>query len=81
MFLKNDIPFEVSMKKTISDSPVLNWIIKLFRFCVNPNDFSSAIYVLSNKEYGEKMTEKTARKIVKEQNIIKSELLEKMHEF
>ncbi len=27
------------------------------------------------------MTEKTARKIVKEQNIIKSELLEKMHEF
>ncbi|WP_270564687.1 ATP-dependent helicase [Clostridium beijerinckii] len=81
VFLKNDIPFEVSMKKTISDSPVLNWIIKLFRFCVNPNDFSSAIYVLSNKEYGEKMTEKTARKIVKEQNIIKSELLEKMYEF
>ncbi|MBC2458261.1 ATP-dependent helicase [Clostridium beijerinckii] len=81
VFLKNDIPFEVSMKKTIIDSPVLNWMIKLFRFCVNPNDFSSAIYVLSNKEYGEKMTEKTARKIVKEQNIIKSELLEKMHEF
>ncbi|NRT80583.1 ATP-dependent helicase [Clostridium beijerinckii] len=81
VFLKNDIPFEVSMKKTTSDSPVLNWIIKLFRFCVNTNDFSSAIYVLSNKEYGEKMTEKTARKIVKEQNIIKSELLEKMHEF
>ncbi|WP_026888856.1 ATP-dependent helicase [Clostridium beijerinckii] len=81
VFLKNDIPFEVSMKKTISDSPVLNWMIKLFRFCVNTNDFSSAIYVLSNKEYGEKMTEKTARKIVKEQNIIKSELLEKMHEF
>ncbi|MFW2502810.1 ATP-dependent helicase [Clostridium diolis] len=81
VFLKNDIPFEVSMKKTTSDSPVLNWIIKLFRFCINPNDFSSAIYVLSNKEYGEKMTEKTARKIVKEQNIIKSELLEKMHEF
>ncbi|WP_271811373.1 ATP-dependent helicase [Clostridium beijerinckii] len=81
VFFKNDIPFEVSMKKTISDSPVLNWIIKLFRFCVNPNDLSSAIYVLNNKEYGEKMTEKTARKIVKEQNIIKSELLEKMHEF
>jgi DNA helicase-2/ATP-dependent DNA helicase PcrA len=51
------------------------------RFCVNPNDFSSAIYVLSNKDYGERMTEKATRKIVKEQNIIKSELLEKMHEF
>jgi DNA helicase-2/ATP-dependent DNA helicase PcrA len=81
VFLKNEIPFEVSMKKTIRDIPVLNWGIKLLRFCVNPNDFSSAIYVLSNKDYGERMTEKVARKIVKEQNIIKSELLEKMHNF
>lgn len=81
VFLKNEIPFEVSMKKTIRDIPVLNWVIKLLRFLVNPNDFSSAIYVLSNKDYGERMTEKAARKIVKEQNIIKSELLEKMHEF
>lgn len=81
VFLKNEIPFEVSMKKTIRDIPVLNWMIKLLRFSVNPNDFSSAIYVLSNKDYGERMTEKAARKIVKEQNIIKSELLEKMHNF
>ncbi|WP_297418009.1 ATP-dependent helicase [Clostridium sp.] len=81
VFLKNEIPFEVSMKKTIRDIPVLNWVIKLLRFCVNQNDFSSGVYVLSNKNYGERMTEKAARKIVKEQNIIKSELLEKMHEF
>lgn len=81
VFLKNEIPFEVSIKKTIRDIPVLNWVIKLLRFSVNPNDFSSAIYVLSNKDYGERMTEKAARKIVKEQNIIKSELLEKMHKF
>ncbi|AWK52169.1 DNA helicase UvrD [Clostridium beijerinckii] len=81
VFLKNKIPFEVSMKKNIRDIPVLNWVIKLFRVCVNPNDFTSAIYVLSNKYYGERMTEKAARKIVKEQNIVKSELLEKMHKF
>ncbi|RII33527.1 ATP-dependent helicase [Clostridium chromiireducens] len=81
VFLKNEIPFEVSMKKTIRDIPVLNWIIKLLRFCVNTNDLSSATYVLSNKDYGERMTEKAARKIVKEHNIIMSELLEKMYNF
>lgn len=81
VFLKNEIPFEVSMKKTIRDIPVLNWVIKLFRFCVNANDSSSGVFVLSNKDYGERMTEKAARKIVKEQNIIKSELFEKMHNF
>jgi DNA helicase-2/ATP-dependent DNA helicase PcrA len=60
---------------------VLKWVINLLRVCVNTNDFSSAIYVLSNKEYGERMTENAARKIVKEQNTIISELLEKMYEF
>ena len=81
VFFKNQIPHEVSLKKTIGDIPVLNWVIKLFRVCVNTNDLSSAIFVLSNKNYGERMTEKAAKNIVKEQNIIKSELLEKIYEF
>lgn len=81
VFLKNQLPYEVSLKKNIGDIQVLNWMIKLFRVCVNKDDFSSAIYVLSNKDYGERMTEKAAKKIVKEQNTIKSELLEKMYEF
>jgi DNA helicase-2/ATP-dependent DNA helicase PcrA len=81
VFLKNQFPYEVSLKKNIGDIPVLKWVINLLRVCVNTNDFSSAIYVLSNKEYGERMTENAARKIVKEQNTIKSELLEKMYEF
>ena len=81
VFLKNQLPYEVSLKKNIGDISVLKWVINLLRVCVNTNDFSSATYVLSNKEYGEKMTEKAARKIVKEQNTIKSELLEKMYEF
>ncbi|WP_315072117.1 ATP-dependent helicase [uncultured Clostridium sp.] len=81
VFLKNDIPYEVSLRKTIRDIPVLNWAIKLFRFCVNVNDFTSGVYVLSNKDYGERMTEKTAKEIVKERNIIRSELLSKMHGF
>lgn len=81
VFLKNGIPYEVSLKKTISDIPVLNWAIKLFRFSVNSNDLSSGVYVLSNKYYGERLTETEARKIVKEQNTDKSELLAKIYEF
>jgi DNA helicase-2/ATP-dependent DNA helicase PcrA len=81
VFLKNEIPFEVSMKKNIRDIPVLNWIIKLLRFSVNPNDLSSGIFVLSNKDYGERLTEKAARKLVKENTMDKPELLTKMYEF
>lgn len=81
VFLKNEIPYEVSLKKTIRDIPVLNWVIKLFHFSVNHNDFSSGIYVLSNKDYGEKIAETEAGKIVKEQYTDKSELFTKMHEF
>ncbi|MBU3114779.1 ATP-dependent helicase [Clostridium lacusfryxellense] len=81
VFLKNEIPYEVSMKKTIRDIPVLNWVIKLLRFSVNKNDVSSGIYVLSNKNYGEKITELRAGEIVKEQYIDKSKLFTKMKEF
>ncbi|GFP76988.1 ATP-dependent helicase [Clostridium fungisolvens] len=81
VFSKNHIPYEVSMKKNIRDIPVLNWMIKLFRFSVNPNDTSSGVYVLSNKDYGERMKEVTARNIVREQSIEKSELYTKMHKF
>lgn len=81
VFLKNNIPYEVSMKKNIRDIPVLNWVIKLLRFSVNPKDYSSAVYVLSNKDYSERIKEAVARKLVKEQNIEKSELYMKMHRF
>lgn len=81
VFLKNEIPCEVSLRKTVRDIPVLNWVIKLLRFSVNQNDLSSGIYVLSNKDYGEKMTEKRAGKIVKERYADKSELYTKMQEF
>jgi len=81
VFLKNEIPCEVSLRKTVRDIPVLNWVIKLLRFSVNQNDLSSGIYVLSNKDYGEKITETQAGKIVKERHVDKSELFTKMQEF
>ncbi|MDO5293555.1 MAG: ATP-dependent helicase [bacterium] len=64
VFTKNEIPFEVSLKKTIKDIPVLNWVIRLLRASVNPKDISALTYVLSNKEYGEHFTEKEAVKLI-----------------
>lgn len=81
VFSKEEIPYEVSLKKNIRDIPVLNWIIKLLRFSINNNDVTSGIYVLSNKDYGEKVTEKEATKIIKEQKTDKSKLFVKMKEF
>jgi DNA helicase-2/ATP-dependent DNA helicase PcrA len=81
VFIKNNIPYEVSMKKNIRDIPVLNWMIKLLRFSINPKDFSSGLYVISNKDSGERIKEAAARKLLKEQIIEKSELYSKMHSF
>lgn len=81
VFTKEEIPFQVSLKKNIRDIPVLNWMTKLLRFSLNPSDMTSAVFVLSNKDYGEKVTEKEAMKIVKGQKLGVSMLFVKMKEF
>jgi DNA helicase-2/ATP-dependent DNA helicase PcrA len=81
VFSKEGIPYEVSLKKNLRDIPVLNWIIKLLRYSVNESDWTSAVYVISNKDYGERVTEKEAVKIVKGQKTDKSLLFTKMKEF
>jgi DNA helicase-2/ATP-dependent DNA helicase PcrA len=81
VFSKEEIPYEVSLKKNTRDIPVLNWLIKLLRFSVNDSDLTSAVYVLSNKEYGEGISEKEAVKIVKGLKPDKSILFSKMKEF
>jgi DNA helicase-2/ATP-dependent DNA helicase PcrA len=81
VFSKEGIPYEVSLKKNLRDIPVLNWVIKLLRYSVNESDSASAVYVISNKDYGERVTEKEAVKIVKGQKTDRSLLFAKMKEF
>lgn len=64
-FRNERIPFEVSLKKTIKDIPVLKWVILLLRASVNPHDIESAIAVLSNDNYGEHLSKNVARRLVK----------------
>lgn len=78
VFKREEIPYEVSLKKTIHDIPVLNWVMKVFRHSLNPSDTASGIYAVSNKEYGEPVTVKAAGKMVRDKEKGKSVLLDKM---
>lgn len=64
VFEKEGIPFEVSLKKTVKDIPVLDWLIKVLRFSVNPKDKSSGIAALADKRYGLGMSVKEAEKAI-----------------
>ena len=65
VFGRQEIPCELSVKKTLKDIPVLDWVVKVFRFSVNPADAQTAMQVLTDTRYGEKCTKKQARDIVK----------------
>jgi len=52
VFEKNGIPFELSVKRTLRDIPVLYWLVRLLKAAVNPRDTDSLIYVLKDKRYG-----------------------------
>ena len=69
VFERQGIPFELSVKKTIKEIPVLNWIVKVLRFSVNPLDDQMAVQVLTDKQYGEKCTKKKAEHIIMEDTV------------
>lgn len=53
VFARHGIPCELSVKKTLKDIPVLNWLVKVLRASVNPADTQMAAEVLADPEYGE----------------------------
>ena len=57
---REGIPFEVSLIKTVKDLPVLNWLLKVLHFAVNPRDLASGIAALTDKKYGEGLTVREA---------------------
>lgn len=66
-FTRQGIPYELSVKRTLREIPVLNWLIKVLRFSVSPEDEQTGIGVLCDGRYGEKYTRKKAQKIIREQ--------------
>lgn len=78
VFSREGIPFEVSLKRTVGDVPVLRWCIRLLRFSLNQKDTASGIYVLASREYGEGISEKKAKEIVCNRKQGVSPLFDKM---
>lgn len=65
VFERQGIPFELSVKRTLKDIPVLEWLLKVLRFSVNSADIQSAVNVLADPRYGGKCTKKKAMEIVR----------------
>ncbi len=67
VFDRQQIPYEVSIRKTIKDIPVLDWLIRVLRFSVNPADAQIGVEALVNSQYGEKCTKAKAKQVILEQ--------------
>ena len=52
VFDRYGIPYELSVRKTLKDIPVLNWMVKVLRASVNPADTQTAAQVLADPGYG-----------------------------
>lgn len=61
VFTKEKIPFEVSLRKTVNDIPVLRWFIKLLKYSINNNDTVSYYAVFCDNEFGPNMSKILAR--------------------
>ena len=53
VFDRYGIPYELSVKKTLKDIPVLNWLVKVLRASVNPADMQTKEEVLADPQYGD----------------------------
>ena len=81
VFLRHGIPCQVSVRKTIQDIPVLDWLVKVLRFSCNPSDEQIGVQVLMDTQYGEKCTKKKAKDIVLGKKKEASALYRRMAEF
>lgn len=65
VFKRENIPYEVSIRKDIKDIPVLYWLFRLIRAALNTRDMESFIYAVCDKRYGTGHTPGAAAKIIR----------------
>lgn len=78
IFVEQNIPYEVSVKKSWKDIPVLNWLMYVLRFATHPDDIQAGMQVLMDKRFGDKCTKKKAEDIIKNHKTEKSEIYKNM---
>ena len=77
VFEQMDIPYTLSVRKTIMDIPALNWFVRLLKYSVNMRDTDSAIFALTDKKYGPGFSRKVARTAITGDLTSKEALVEK----
>lgn len=66
VFGAESIPFEVSVKRTLKDIPVLYWFVRLCKASLNNRDTDSFVYVIKDSRYGLNLSKREASKLIKE---------------
>ncbi|MDF2840786.1 MAG: UvrD/REP helicase [Clostridia bacterium] len=84
VFENKKIPYEVSVRKTLRDIPVLFWLVRLLKAAVNSSDKDSMRFVLRDNKYGLAMTDKQISKLLEgkaEPSVEAASLLERVRDF
>ncbi|MDF2533674.1 MAG: UvrD/REP helicase, partial [Clostridia bacterium] len=68
VFDNKNIPYEVSVRKTLRDIPVLFWLVRLLKAAINSFDKDSLRYILRENRYGLAMTDKQINKLFDEKS-------------
>jgi DNA helicase II / ATP-dependent DNA helicase PcrA len=63
VFGNKNIPYEVSIRKTLRDIPVLFWLVRLLKASINGSDKDSIRFVLRDNRYGLALTDKQISKL------------------
>ena len=61
-FTRENIPCEVSVKKSMQDIPVLAWIFHVLKSALYPENKTDLLLAICDKQYGEGWTQKRAEK-------------------
>lgn len=84
VFEKKGVPYEISIKKTLRDIPVLYWLVRLLKAAVNPEDRDSIAYFLGDGRYGPGMGKRQIKELlssIEPGKAPKEELLKKVFDF
>ncbi len=82
VFTQAGIPYEVSMRRTLKDVPVLLWTMRLLRAATNRNDSGSLVAVLRDPSFGDGLTPRAARALAEGRpGEPRSELMERIRGF
>lgn len=75
---RENIPVEVSVKKSLQDIPVLLWFVNVLKASVNTKDTNNVIASLSNQEFGEGLTTSKIKKLLNNPSENVSQLYNKL---